>query len=140
MEYCTTQNATTVGWLQYWVWFTRCRSNLHSINPSVKYWVVFQNLTDDQIDDVILVYEPTNVTDPTEAKIAISDMIGDIYFVCAAEVFAQVSLVLITSNNRSFSCPVVCEDTIHILFIDTSTMLDTRKLSHSLVAIFVDNC
>ena len=132
MEYCTGQNATPGDWLQYSTWFIQCRRNFHSITASLKYWVVFQNLTDDQIDDVIVAYEPTNITDSTETKIAISDMIGDIYFVCAAEVFAQVSLVLVTSNNRSFTCPIICADTIHILFTDTSAMLDTKKLIHSL--------
>ena len=35
-----------------------------------------------------------------------------------------------TSNDRSFGCPVIYTDTIHnaVLFIDTSTMLDTTKI------------
>ena len=88
VEYCTGQNATPGDWLQYSAWFTQCRPNFHLIIPSLKYWVVFQNLTDDQIDDVIVAYEPTNVTDPTETKIAISDMIGDIYFVCVQQKYS----------------------------------------------------
>ena len=52
---------------------------------------VFQNLTDDQIDDVIAAYEPANITDATATKIAISDMTGDIMFVCPAEMFAMVN-------------------------------------------------
>ena len=35
----------------------------------------------------------------------------------------------LTSNDRSFVCPIIYTDTIHygILFIDTSTMFDTTK-------------
>ena len=51
----------------------------------------------------------------------------------------------ITSNDRSFGCPIILTDAIHnaILFIDTPTMLDTAKaifLSRKLyLAIIVSN-
>ena len=41
-----------------------------------------------------------------------------------------IRLIHITSNDRSFDCPIIYTDTINnaLLFIDTSTMLDTTKL------------
>ena len=38
-----------------------------------------------------------------------------------------IRLIHITSNDRSFDCPIIYTDTINnaLLFIDTSTMLDT---------------
>ena len=43
--------------------------------------------------------------------------------------------VNITSNDRSFECPVVYTDTIHyaMLFIDIKTKLGTKKLIRQLV-------
>ena len=73
--------------------------------------VVFQNLTDDQIDDASAAYEPANITNATATKIAISDMVGDIMFACPAEVFALVnSFLFITSNDCPFGCPIICTD------------------------------
>ena len=39
----------------------------------------------------------------------------------------------ITDNDHSFGCPIIYMDSIHnaiFWFMDTSTMLDTRKLIH----------
>ena len=49
-------------------------------------------MTQDQIADVIEIYEPTNITDVTATKISISDMLGDIMFVCPSE---EIGLVYI---------------------------------------------
>ena len=47
-------------------------------------------MTQDQIADVIEIYEPTNITDVTATKISISDMLGDIMFICPSEEFGLV--------------------------------------------------
>ena len=47
-------------------------------------------MTRDQIPDVIEIYEPTNITDETATKVSISDMLGDIMFVCPSEEFGLV--------------------------------------------------
>ena len=51
-------------------------------------------MTQDQIADVIEIYEPTNITDVTATKISISDMLGDIMFVCPSEEFGLVYFFL----------------------------------------------
>ena len=62
-------------------------------------------MTLDQIDEVIAAYEPVNVSDVTTTKIAISDMLGDLMFVCPSEEFALVlnnlSIYLFGNNELS---------------------------------------
>ena len=53
-------------------------------------FLILQNLTQDQIGEIIKVYEPTDTTDPTATLMAISDMMTDVMFACPSREFAWV--------------------------------------------------
>ena len=55
---------------------------------------ILQNLTLAQIDEVIAAYGPANISNVTATKIAISNMLGDLMFVCPSEEFALVLIML----------------------------------------------
>ena len=67
-------------WLKNWLYFIF----------NFCYFSILQNLTQDQIAEVIKVYEPANTTNRTATLMAMSDMLADMMILCPLQEFTWV--------------------------------------------------